>query len=182
MLKTKRLLLRQWTEEDFPPLAKMCADKDVMAFFPKLLTREQSFDMGNRAMSLIQEHGWGAWVVELPGQQKFIGFVGLHISDGNLPCSPCVEILWRLEKQHWGKGYAVEAALAALNYAFCELQLKELVSFTALGNVRSQTVMKNIGMHNTRHNFMHPDVEPNHPLCEHVLYKISRDQWLETNA
>jgi len=113
----------------------------------------------------------------MPGQHKFMGFVGLHTPSDALPFAPCVEIGWRLAKPHWGKGYATEAAMASLNFAFAELSLNQVVAFTAVANNRSQAVMQKLGMTNTGNNFMHPDIELSHPLCEHVLYKISYSQW-----
>jgi ribosomal-protein-alanine N-acetyltransferase len=179
ILQTKRLLLRQWTDEDFLPFAKMCADKDVMEFFPKVLTESESNDIAKEIKSLISNRGWGFWAVEIPNHERFIGFVGLHTPD-NLPFSPCVEIGWRLSKTHWRKGYATEAASKCLKYAFTVLNLKEVVSFTTVANNRSQAVMQKIGMSNTGCNFMHPEVAASHPQCEHVLYKIQKQDWTKS--
>lgn len=174
MLKTDRLLLRQWTKDDFVPFYTMCSDRDVMAFFPQRLTRSESDRLGRRIQSLIAERGWGFWAVEIPGECSFIGCVGLHTPDDSLPCAPCVEVGWRLAKPYWNQGYATEAANKALEYAFDTLGLKEVVAFTTVANLRSQAVMQKLGMQDTGQNFMHPDIEASHPLCEHVLYKISR--------
>jgi len=179
MLKTERLLLRQWTEKDFDPFYDMCSDNEVMEFFPKALSKHEGFELGRKIQSLIAERGWGFWAVEIPGQHPYIGFVGLHIPNENLPCSPCVEIGWRLSREHWNKGYASEGAKAALRYAFSELKLNEVVSFTTTANVRSRSVMQKIGMRNTAQNFMHPDIDVSNPQCEHVLYKINKGQWSE---
>tara|TARA_B110000503_G_C6955110_1_gene332644 strand:+ start:90 stop:638 length:549 start_codon:yes stop_codon:yes gene_type:complete len=177
MLQTERLILRPWVDDDLAPFAKICGDAEVMEFFPQSLTEEESHNLGIRIQSLINERGWGAWAVEIPNQKKFIGLVGLHRPTANLPFSPCVEILWRLSKEFWGKGYATEAANESLRYAFTALNLTEVVSFTTLANLPSQAVMQKIGMSNTGNNFMHPDIEAMHPQCEHVLYKISREEW-----
>lgn len=177
MLKTERLLLRQWAEDDFLPFAEMCSDKDVMEFFPKLQTQSESYEMAKKIQALIEDLGWGLWALEIPNQHRFIGFVGLHIPKDNMPFSPCVEIGWRLSKQYWGKGYATEAAEKALEYAFNKLNLSEVVSFTTVANVRSMAVMQKIGMCNSGQNFMHPNIEASHPQCEHVLYKISKSEW-----
>lgn len=176
MISTERLILRQWDDEDLYPFSRLCRDKNVMEFFPKLLTEDESFGMGKKIKSLIAERGWGFWAIEIPGESKFIGFVGLHISKESMPFSPCVEIGWRLAKPYWGMGYATEAAKASLRYAFANLGLDEVVSFTTVANIRSQAVMKKIGM-SYESNFEHPDLEPSDPLCEHVLYKISKDEW-----
>ncbi len=148
-----------------------------MAFFPKCLSREESFAMGRRVMTLIDQRGWGFWALEIPEQTAFIGFTGLHIPTDKMPFSPCVEIGWRLAKPYWGKGFATEAATAALNYAFNTLELKDVVSFTTVSNKRSQAVMRRLGMRDTQRNFMHPDIDLLHPQCEHVLYAISQSTW-----
>lgn len=96
MLSTDRLLLRQWIKEDFLPFAEMCADNDVMEYFPRPQTQKESYDMAAKIQSLIKERGWGFWALEIPGQHKFIGFVGLHTPKDSMPFSPCVEIGWRL--------------------------------------------------------------------------------------
>lgn len=147
-----------------------------MEFFPKTLAEEESYSMGRKIKSLITERGWGFWAVEVPGNSRFIGFVGLHIPKESLPFSPCVEIGWRLAKRYWGMGYATEAANESLRYAFTHLCVEEVVSFTTVGNLRSQAVMKKIGM-SYMSNFEHPDLKPSDPLREHVLFKISKNQW-----
>ena len=179
MLKTERLILRQWSEEDFDSFAGMCADEDVMEFFPATLTRDESVALANKAKSFIDKNNWGPWAVELLADQGFIGFVGLYVPDAKMPCSPCVEIAWRINKRYWGKGYATEAAREALAYAFAVLDLDEIVAFTAIGNAPSRAVMRKIGMEDTGKNFMHPDIDVNNPLCEHVLYKINKSQWAQ---
>lgn len=180
MLETDRLLLRQWVEEDFDLFAKMCSNERVMEFFPNTQTREESYEMARKIQSLINERGWGLWAIEVPSRYKFIGFIGLHTPQCNMPFSPCVEVGWRLSNQYWGKGYATEGAKAALEFAFNILKLNEVVSFTTVGNVRSEAVMKKIGMHNSGHNFMHPNIEQSHPQCEHILYKINQSEWRQT--
>jgi RimJ/RimL family protein N-acetyltransferase len=177
MLHTNRLVLRQWTDNDLASFAQLNADPQVMEYFPATLSRAESDDFANTIRSLIEARGWGLWAVEAPGQAAFIGFVGLHRPADDLPCSPCVEIGWRLLKAYWGKGYASEAASAALGYAFEQIGLDEVVSFTAVINKRSQAVMQKIGMSNTGQNFRHPRVDPVSPLCEHVLYKIFSQDW-----
>lgn len=175
-MKTERLVLRQWNGDDLQDFSKMCGDREVMEFFPKLLTQDESRRMGEKIKSLIAERGWGLWAVEAPSQRKFMGFVGLNIPTDCMPFSPCVEVGWRLARRYWGMGYATEAAAESLRYAFNHLGLDEVVSFTTVSNIRSQAVMKKLGM-TYASNFMHPELDPSNPLCEHVLYKINRSQW-----
>jgi RimJ/RimL family protein N-acetyltransferase len=172
-LRTERLLLRPWRTSDREPFAALNADPEVMAFFPAPLLRAESDAMAERIQAGFDERGWGFWAVEVVGRHSFIGLVGLSVPDG-LPCSPCVEIGWRLARAHWGKGYATEAARAALRFGFEELGLPEIVAFTAVGNRRSRGVMERIGMRNSGEDFDHPRLPVGHPLRRHVLYRVGR--------
>ncbi len=175
---TPRLRLRQWRDSDYAPFAAMNADPRVMEFFPGLLSSLESDALAADIRARIARRGWGPWAVEIPGAAPFIGFVGLNVPGYTIPASPCVEIAWRLAAEHWGKGYASEAAHAALRVAFEVLDLAEVVAFTAVGNLRSRAVMERLGMRNSEENFEHPNLEPGHALREHVLYRMSRERWL----
>ena len=180
-IETERLYLRQWQASDFATFADMNADPEVMQYFPKLLTPKVSDIIANKCQQLIADNGWGLWAVSLKGDEEnsggFIGFVGLNDTHADMSFAPAVEIAWRLHSDYWGQGYATEAARASLNFAFTELGLDEVVSFTAVINKRSQLIMQRIGMTDTQDNFYHPALKSTHPLAEHVLYKISRQQW-----
>ena len=119
---------------------------------------------------------------EIKATGEFIGFVGLHIPSTTLPFSPCVEIGWRLARTYWGRGYATEAARAALQAGFERLALKEIVSFTAIGNRRSRAVMERLHMVRDEETFDHPDVPDESGLREHCLYRISRANWEKNTA
>ncbi|MDH5325549.1 MAG: GNAT family N-acetyltransferase [Gammaproteobacteria bacterium] len=179
--QTTRLKLRQWREDDLPLFAKMNADPVVMEFYPRTLTVDESNAMARKIMGLIQTKGWGFWAVERLEDQQFLGFTGLHEPDYNLPVSPCVEVGWRLDMEYWGFGYATEAARVALRVAFEELHISQVYSFASVGNFKSRAVMERIGMEDTRFNFEHPLIPPDHSLREHVLYLIKKDTWLMLN-
>jgi RimJ/RimL family protein N-acetyltransferase len=173
--RTDRLRLRQWHDADREPFARLNADSRVMEFFPNLLDRA----MLMRIQSKIADKGWGWWAVEIESTQEFIGFVGLNAPAPELPCSPCVEVGWRLAFEYWGKGYASEAARGALSIGFETLDLEEIVSFTAVCNRRSRAVMERLHMNIAPDTFLHPSLPPQHPLAEHCLYRLSREVWME---
>lgn len=175
--ETERLRLRQWRKSDLEPFARLNADPRVMEYFPQLLARAESDALAARIGELIARRGWGFWAAELKANGEFIGFVGLHVPSAELPFSPCVEIGWRLAFDHWGRGYATEAAEAALHVGFAELNLAEIVSFTTLGNSRSQAVMHRLGMQRDPQTFQHPAIAAGNPLHEHCLYRLGCEAW-----
>ena len=176
-LKTERLLLRQWRNEDMPEFAELNADPEVMEFYPELLSLQESNAGVEKFKSLISINGWGFWAVESVPDRSFIGLVGLHRPTYKLPFGPCVEIGWRLARAYWKKGYATEAAGACLDFAFDRLDLSEVYAFTSVANMKSRAVMERLNMLNIEANFDHPIMPHNSPLREHVVYKINTQQW-----
>jgi RimJ/RimL family protein N-acetyltransferase len=177
VITTPRLLLRPWRDDDIAPFAALNADPRVMEYFPRLLDRSESDAQVARIRAHFDRHGYGAWAVEAPGVAKFIGYVGLGIPRFESHFTPCVEIGWRLSFEHWGHGYATEAARAALEFGFDELQLDEIVSFTVPANLRSRRVMERLGMiHSPAQDFDHPLVPKGHALRRHVLYRLPCEQ------
>jgi ribosomal-protein-alanine N-acetyltransferase len=175
-LETERLILRAWRTDDFDAFAAMSADPEVMEFLMAPVGRAASDANAERLKAHIETHGFGFWALEIPGVAPFIGFTGLIHVSFDAPFAPAVEIGWRLARAHWGKGYAVEAAKAALEYGFGPLGLEEVVALTVPANVRSQQVMRRIGMtRNEADDFDHPRVPDGHPLKRHVLYRVKRD-------
>lgn len=171
-LTTSRTLLRPWQTADLEPFAALNADPKVMTYFPELLTREQSDAFVTRVTAHFEEKGWGPWALEVGG--RFAGFVGLWAPSFTAHFTPCVEVGWRLATEFWGRGYATEAARAALKCGFETLGLSEIVSFTSNSNLPSRAVMKRIGMHHDpADDFDHPRLPAKHPLARHVLYRIS---------
>jgi ribosomal-protein-alanine N-acetyltransferase len=173
VLTTERLVLRGWRDEDLAPFAALNADPRVMEHFPSTMTREESDAFVDYIGRHFAEHGFGLWAVEAPGFAAFVGFVGLNVPSFHAHFTPCVEVGWRLAVGAWGKGYATEAACAALAYGFDEAGLDEIVSFTVPMNTRSVAVMKRLGMRYDG-DFEHPRLPEGHPLQRHVLYRLER--------
>ena len=176
-LRTPRLLLREWREEDAEPFAAMSADPVVMQYLLPFADRAAVDAWVETVRAHWHEHGFGAWVVELPGEARFIGVVGLSHVRWALPFAPAVEAAWRLARPYWGKGYAFEAARAAVEDGFGRLCLDEIVAFTVPTNAASRRVMARLGMtHDPAEDFDfdHPRMPPGHPWRRHVLYRIRR--------
>jgi RimJ/RimL family protein N-acetyltransferase len=172
-LRTDRLLLRAWRESDLAPWAAMNADPEVRAYFPELLTTEQSDASVARFQADLDRRGWGWWAVEVRATGEFIGFTGLDPVEDDMPFTG-VEAGWRLARTAWGHGYATEAARAALDFGFRRLDLDEILAVTVATNLRSQAVMRRIGMtHDPADDFDDPSM-PEGPLRRSVLYRIGR--------
>jgi len=172
-LRTDRLLLRRWIAADREPFAALNADPQVTEYLPRALSREESDAMIERLEGHFDRHGFGFWAVETD-DGSCAGFVGLAVPRFEASFTPCVEIGWRLAAQHWGRGYATEAARAALRFGFEVAGLEEILSFTVPANVGSRRVMEKIGMSCDRaDDFEHPSLAAGHRLRHHVLYRMS---------
>ena len=177
-LRTPRLVLRPWRDDDLEPFAALNADGEVMKHFPAALAKNESDALVSRLKEHFDRHGFGLWAMEVPGLAPFIGFVGLNVPSYEAPFMPAVEIGWRIAREHWGRGFATEGARAALQFGFETLGLEEIVAMTTPANVRSLRVMKKLGMHRAESDdFDHPKVPDGHPLKRHVLYRLGRDEW-----
>lgn len=170
-LRTGRLLLRPWRDEDRAPFAAINADPETMRHFPAPLTRAESDAMIDRALAKWAAQGFGFWAVAL-ADGPFIGFVGLNRPVNEPQLRDLVEIGWRLSRAHWGRGYATEAARAALAFGFAR-GMPEIVAFTAQGNARSRRVMERLGMtHDPADDFAADGLAADHPLAVQVLYRL----------
>ena len=108
-LESARLHLRPWRDTDLPEFAAMCADPQVMRYFPAPLSRLESAALIGRVRGHFAEYGYGVWALERKDTGAFIGFTGLMNVSFEAPFTPAVEIAWRLAPEHWGLGYANKA-------------------------------------------------------------------------
>jgi RimJ/RimL family protein N-acetyltransferase len=106
-LRTARLLLREWREEDIDPFAALLANPGVTAMLPPLPDRA-ACAAWMRAHN--ETYGFAYWAVELPGEAPLIGAIGLTRVNFRDAFGEAVEIGWRLARSYWGRGYATEAA------------------------------------------------------------------------
>jgi RimJ/RimL family protein N-acetyltransferase len=182
-IRTERLILRRWRETDHEPYARLSGDPHVMRYFHKIRNAEESAFEARWLDERFGLDGFGPWALEVPGVAPFIGFAGCWRVVRDLPFGPAVEIGWRLDADYWGKGYAPEAARAALHDVFARTNLDEIVAYTAHDNEPSRRVMEKLGMtYDPAADFLHPAVPVDHPRAPTVLYRLRRKAFLAEAA
>ena len=173
-IRTERLVMRGWRESDLAPWAAMNADPEVRQYVGPLLTFEQAAAWALNFQDDLDRYGFGFWALEVRASGEFIGFTGLGTVGGEMPVTG-IEIGWRLARPAWGHGYATEAAMAAMDYGFGVMGLPEIVAVAMARNLRSQAVMRRIGMtRDPAEDFDDPDVDEV-PLRRHVVYRKRRN-------
>jgi RimJ/RimL family protein N-acetyltransferase len=143
MLETERLILRRIdAARDFDAWAKAMADERTVRF---LGVKPMDRALAWRNMAAIIGHweirGYGFFSVESKATGEWIGRVGPWNPEG----WPEPEIGWTISPDHWGKGYATEAAKASLRYAFDVLGWKRVIHVILTGNERSIAVAERLG-------------------------------------
>ena len=171
VLRTERLTLRTFTRDDLPLYHALNADPEVYRWLSgTALTREWSDEIAGWANHLYETERLGLLAVEHSADQQFLGMCGLHHQE-TFPDE--VEIAWRLASQHWGRGYASEAARAWAAYAFTTLGLHRIISTTDRDNARSRGVMQRLGM-----TWSHDQVIVDEGVeYDAVVYALSADAW-----
>jgi RimJ/RimL family protein N-acetyltransferase len=172
-VETSRLHLVPWSDADTPAIAAMNEDAEVMRFIGggRPSSPAESEFVSARIVSHWERFGFGLWAVKRLGSPQTIGFAGL--------CHPLwlqgeeheVEVGWRFTREAWGHGYATEAAHAALEVGFAQLELPHIVSYIDPANVRSQRVSTRLGMHLER-----AVAQPSR-MRDILVWSIRRDQW-----
>jgi RimJ/RimL family protein N-acetyltransferase len=178
MIETERLLLRSWREEDFPDFIASTNKPAVMRWLggvqdPEALRQR----LASAFMPWQEERGFTFWVMERKADRELIGFCGLKIADDEgSPVFGLHEVGWRLREDAWGRGYAKEAAIASLDFAFDRLGVEQVVALTVFGNEPSWGLMERLGM--TRR----PDLDyegPSWAETKVIVYVITEGEWKE---
>ncbi|MBB6485012.1 GNAT family N-acetyltransferase [Rhizobium lusitanum] len=179
-IETSRLVLRPCREEDHDLFFELSSDSEVLEFFPFRRSREDADAIFTMIRDMTPEPGFDLLVMTLKESGEAIGLCGLSKPklEPYLPAET-VEIGWRIAARHWGKGYATEAGIALLHYAFNTLKLNEMVGIAVESNLAVLAVMRNIGMKSDPAcDFDHPQIPDTHPhLKRHTVYRLSAAEW-----
>ncbi len=182
VVTTPRLVLRPFTDVDRELFFELNTHPVVVESLGSAPARDESDAMIDRYNAELEREGWGFWAVEVRGGPSFIAKVGLHRIPPWIPCAPAVEVGWRLHPDHWGHGYATEAARASLDVGFAA-GADEIVAYTTTVNTRSQAVMERLGMvRDPDEDFDHPKLPEENPPRRHVLYRVTQSQLAPTVA
>ncbi|MFB6849879.1 GNAT family N-acetyltransferase [Streptomyces sp. NPDC056373] len=172
-IRTPRLLLRRWLDDDLVPLSEIHADPVVMRRVgdgsPRSL--EQTAEDIEAWEEEWDEEGFGVFAVELLGSGELAGAVGLSVADAPAGISGQVAIGWRLGRVFWGQGYASEAAHATLEFAVQDRGLDRVVAVCRTSDRASANVLDKLGMQ-TEGAARHPDHD--HDLA---IYGIDLTQY-----
>ncbi|WP_332764777.1 GNAT family N-acetyltransferase [Phenylobacterium sp.] len=175
-LETDRLVLRRFDQPgDRDAFAAICADAEVMEWLGGTLTRAEADARVDRVEASWEANGHGRFLVERKADGAFLGWSGIMPAFHTLPIAGVPEMGWRLVRHAWGQGYATEAAAAAIADGFGRLGFPEIWAFTNPGNLRSQAVMRRLGM--TRRSdldFDYPDQPRDGPLRHSMVYVAQR--------
>ncbi|GAA3515992.1 GNAT family N-acetyltransferase [Aquimarina addita] len=172
LFTSQRLGFRNWAIDDLNEFSKINNDDDVMEFFPFKPSREESKAFILRMQKHYEAKKFCYFAVDHLKTKKFIGFIGLCSQSYITELSPFVDIGWRLKKSIWNRGFATEGARACLDYGFNKIGLQTIYSVASEINVKSELIMKKIGMHKIK-NFKHPKLNTYPALESCVFYKIS---------
>ncbi|MFD4133419.1 GNAT family N-acetyltransferase [Streptomyces goshikiensis] len=167
-IRTPRLLLRRWTDDDLVPLSEINADPEVMRWIGdgSTLDLDGTAEDIERFEDEWDEEGFGLFAVELLASGELIGVVGLSVPEWLPEVLPAVEITWRLGRSYWGQGYASEAAQATLEFALQDRGLDRVIAINRAGNDDSENVIRKLGMEPDRDT---TDPEHGHLLQVHTI-------------
>ena len=178
-IETERLILRDWRDGDREPMfAHVNSQPNVMRYLLGVQTREQTGAMIDKFAGWQRDHGHSFWAVERKSDGELLGFCGLKPvdNDGVLPDPGTLEIGWRLRENAWGQGYAREAAIASLNWAFDSGAPPFVSAFTVEGNTGSWGLMQRLGMER-RKDLDHWYDSWGPQLGHGIVYRITAAQW-----
>jgi RimJ/RimL family protein N-acetyltransferase len=177
---TERMRLRPFAHDDLDRLAPIFAKEAVWKFpYGRGFTRKETAIFLDLQLAEWNEHGFGCWLAEDLATGHVVGYAGLSVPTFLPEILPAVEVGWRFDPDHWGKGLASEAARAALREGFTTLGLDLITSVPQADNPPSSRVCERIGMRLDREvtipaNAMRGELTG-------LLYLLTKQEWEASN-
>lgn len=171
---TKSLILREVLPEDEARYFEMDADPGVHRYVGNQPVQRMEEVRGKiqRIRMGYTENGIDRWAVVEKESGQFIGWAGLRlIEETRNKHTNYYDLGYRLMKSHWGRGFASEAAVAALNYGFTSLELNEIYASADSRNVASIRVLTKAGF-----KFVEQFDSEGVP---HGWFRIDKDDWTQ---
>ncbi|MGJ8683406.1 MAG: GNAT family N-acetyltransferase [Nonlabens sp.] len=175
IFETERLLLRPFQESDAPFLYELNSDEEVMRYtgdFPfENIEAARLFAINyiENPESQYQKYNMGRLAVVRKEDQAFLGWTGLKYHEKE----NTVDTGYRLMKKYWGNGYATESTRRALQHAFEDHKLTQVIAHVHELNVSSQRVAQKLGM-KIDHRFLWDGRYP--ARC----YQITHEEFINT--
>ena len=157
------------TFDDADHLARIFLDPVAMRHYPSLIDRPGTLSWIERTTTNYQKYGFGFWVVERAADGAFLGQCGLIPQTVHETVEP--EVAYLFVREHWGNGYATEAARACRDWGFTHLDVPRLISVISIHNAPSIRVAERNGMAPV-------DAIQKPTGVPHRVYAISREEWL----
>lgn len=173
---TARLRFCRWAPRFMPALRALYADPRVMMYAPTALSRTAVAQLAARNATHFDRHGFGLWVVTSRECGALVGVAGLTVTRRLGGSEASVELSWCLACNFWSGGYATEAARAVCAWGFQALLVDEIIAVAARSNLRSQAVMRRLGMRcSAADSFTDASLAGRYRLSQQVMYRLSRE-------
>ena len=168
ILETKRLILREYTLEDFNELYAILSDPITMQHYPTPYDENGTMRWLNWSLDNYQKYGFGLWAIELKETGKFIGDCGITMQpiDGEM----LPEIGYHIHKDYWRQGYAKEAATAVRDWCFQNTAFDTVYSYMTHTNIASYSTAASVGLKKLKEYSDTKDVV-------HCVYALTRSDW-----
>lgn len=168
ILETERLILREYTLDDFDALYAILSDPETMRHYPKPYDENGTVRWLRWSLDNYERYGFGLWAIELKENGCFIGDCGVTMQ--NIDGESLPEIGYHIHKAHWRRGYAKEAAAAVRDWLFRNTDFDAVYSYMKYTNIASYSTAASVGMRRVKE---YPD--PDDKIC--YVYRMTRAEW-----
>ena len=172
ILTTDRLILREYTRDDFNGLYAILSDPETMKHYPRPYDEKGTMRWLDWSLDNYQKYGFGLWAIELRESGEFIGDCGITMQSIDGEMLP--EIGYHIHKKHWRQGYAKEAASAVRDWCFENTSFEVIYSYMTHTNVASYSTAACVGMQKIK--------EYDEDGVCHYVYALSKENWRKSQA